>query len=306
MIYVCCGLPRSFGLQAPGGAANAPGEAGGTDVAVKLDTKLVEKPWGRDALPAPFSDIGGGDRIGEVWFAGAEHLPLLAKYIFTSEKLSIQVHPSAAQAEAMQVEGGKHECWLILDAEPGGTIGIGVKRPLSPTELRAAALDGSLEELIDWRPVRAGDFFYVPAGTVHAIGAGISLLEFQQNDGVTFRLYDYGRPRELHLDQAVAVARPEPHLPKVPAHLAEGESEDRVLVDGPFFSLVHVASGEGNVLGDRQRWVMPLAGRASAGAEEAGPGECLLLDAGETLTLNSDRVLIGAEGKVATPAIPKA
>ncbi|HEY7809943.1 MAG TPA: class I mannose-6-phosphate isomerase [Allosphingosinicella sp.] len=268
------------------------------NVAVKLDTKLVEKPWGRDALPAPFSGLGDDSRIGEVWFAGTDHLPLLAKYIFTSEKLSIQVHPDAEQAKAMEVEGGKHECWLILDAEPGGTIGIGVKRTLSPAELRAAALDGSLEALIDWRPVRAGDFFYVPAGTVHAIGAGISLLEFQQNDGVTFRLYDYGRPRELHLDQAIAVARPEPYLPAEPVRIAEDDAGHRVLVDGPFFSLVHVASGDGDLLGDRRRWVMPLAGRASAGAQEAGAGECLLLEPGESLTLEDARVLIGAEGSV--------
>jgi mannose-6-phosphate isomerase len=261
-------------------------------MAARLGTVLVEKPWGRDRLPANFA--GTDDRrVGEVWFTGGDELPLLAKYIFTSEKLSIQVHPDAAQAKAMGVEGGKHECWLILDAEPGATVGIGLTRNVSGEELRAAALDGSVEALVDWRPVAAGDFFYVPAGTVHAIGAGVSLLEFQQNGGVTFRLYDYGRPRELHLDQAIAVARPEPYLPAAQERVSE--TQDRVLVDGPLFSLVHVASGDGHVLQDKRRWVMPLAGRAVAGGEEAGPGECLLLDAGELLVLESARVLIGAE-----------
>ena len=77
-------------------------------------------------------------------------------------------------------------------------------RPVGSSE---AALDGSIEELVDWRPVKAGEFYYVPAGTIHAIGAGISLLEFQQNADVTYRLYDYGRPRELHLDDGIAVSR---------------------------------------------------------------------------------------------------
>jgi mannose-6-phosphate isomerase len=259
---------------------------------VKLGTELVEKPWGRTRLPDMFGGAVSGEPIGEVWFDGKEGLPLLAKYIFTSEKLSIQVHPSDEQARAMGVAGGKNECWLILDAEPDATIGIGLTTAISAEELRPAALDGSLEALVDWRPVRKGDFFYVPAGTVHAIGAGVSLLEFQQNNGVTFRLYDYGRPRDLHLDQAIAVAQPVPYPSKFCGRVAD--DEDRTLVDGPYFSLVHVASGNAGVLADRRRWVMPLSGRASAGGEEAKPGECLLLEAGEALTLHDARVVIGA------------
>jgi mannose-6-phosphate isomerase len=263
--------------------------------AVKLGTELVEKPWGRDALPAMF---GGGEadrRIGEVWFTGAGDLPLLAKYIFTSERLSIQVHPSEAQARELAVEGGKNECWLILDAEPGATIGIGLVREASADELRAAALDGSIEQLVNWQPVAAGDFFYVPSGTVHAIGAGVSLLEFQQNGGVTFRLYDYGRPRELHLDQAIAVARPEPYAGGPARRVAA--QEDCVLVSGPLFSLVQaVGQGVSTMLADRRRWALPLDGRIAAGGETAGAGECLLVEPGERLELHGARVLIGAEG----------
>jgi mannose-6-phosphate isomerase len=266
-------------------------------MAVKLGTELVEKPWGRDTLPAMFGGGEAGRRIGEVWFTGAGDLPLLAKYIFTSERLSIQVHPSEMQARDMAVEGGKHECWLILDAEPGATIGIGLVREVSGEELRAAALDGSIEELVDWRPVQAGDFFYVQSGTVHAIGAGVSLLEYQQNGGVTFRLYDYGRPRELHLDQAIAVARPEPY----PADLVRKvcAEEDLVLVDGPIFSLLQVVpGGDGAALNDRRRWVLPLDGTITAGDQHASAGECLLVERGELLELNGARVLIGAEGPI--------
>jgi mannose-6-phosphate isomerase len=263
-------------------------------VAVKLGTKLVEKPWGRETLPAMFAHLAGPrGPTGEAWFTADSALPLLAKYIFTRERLSIQVHPSEEQARDMGAQGGKHECWLILDAEDGASIGIGLERPVSGEALRAAALDGSIETLVEWRTVRSGDFFYVPAGTVHAIGPGVSLLEFQQNGGVTFRLYDYGRPRELHLDSAIKVARPEPYSSALCGRVAR--DEDRVLVDGPAFSLVHVASGDGGVLAGRRRWVMPLEGAVRAGSTQAGPGECLMLEAGETLNLEGARVLIGGQ-----------
>jgi mannose-6-phosphate isomerase len=137
---------------------------------------MVEKPWGRGALPAIFPDTGGR-RIGEIWFSDEHDLPLLVKYIFTSERLSIQVHPNDAQASARGLARGKSECWLILDADEGATIGLGMKRDVPSEELRCSALDGSIEQLLDWRPAKPGDFFFVPAGTVHAIGAGISLLE---------------------------------------------------------------------------------------------------------------------------------
>ncbi len=87
----------------------------------------------------------------------------MIKYLFTSEKLSIQVHPSDTQARAMGLASGKEECWLVLDAEPGACLGIGTQRPLSEDELRAAALSGEIEALMDWKPVQRGDFYYIPA-----------------------------------------------------------------------------------------------------------------------------------------------
>jgi mannose-6-phosphate isomerase len=173
---------------------------------MKLDRRYVEKPWGRTQLPAIF-DAPTGKRIGEIWFTADGEQPLLVKYLFTSERLSIQVHPDDEQARARGLTQGKSECWYILDAEPGATLGLGLKSAISAADLRSAALDGSIEQQMNWRPVRAGDFFMVPPGTIHAIGGGISLLEFQQNSDVTYRLYDYGRPRELHLEDPVSVAR---------------------------------------------------------------------------------------------------
>ena len=126
-------------------------------IALKLHTKSVEKPWGRTELPSIFPNPDA-KQIGEIWFDGPEgrHLPLLVKYIFTSEKLSIQVHPNDAEARERGLPGGKSECWYILDAEPDAVLGIGVKEPLSAEALRAAALDGSIEQLMDWKPVAKG------------------------------------------------------------------------------------------------------------------------------------------------------
>lgn len=181
--------------------------------ATKLSTIRVEKPWGRRALGAGFADVPPeSDKIGEIWFdapPGADH-ELMVKYLFTSERLSIQVHPNDDQARERGYPRGKEECWIILDAEPDSSIAMGTVRPVTQDALRAAALDGSIEQLVDWKPVKAGDIVYLPAGTVHAIGAGITLIEIQQNVDLTYRLYDYGRPRELHLDDGIAVSKPEP------------------------------------------------------------------------------------------------
>ena len=165
---------------------------------LSLPIHMVEKPWGRTNLPAPFV-APSGQRIGEIWFTPPPALDrLLIKYIFTSERLSVQVHPSDTQTEAMGMgRQGKEECWLVLDAEPGACLGIGFEREYDEATLRAAALDGQIEHRLRWQPVKPGDFFYIPANTVHAIGAGISLIEIQQNSDTTYRLYDYGRPRQL-------------------------------------------------------------------------------------------------------------
>jgi mannose-6-phosphate isomerase len=251
---------------------------------MKLTPRFVEKPWGRTELPPMFGGTHG-KRIGEVWFEGADELPLLAKYIFTSERLSIQNHPGGA--------GGKEECWLIVDAEPGATLGLGFGREVSRDEVKRAALDGSIVELVDWKPVAAGDFYYVRRGTVHAIGAGIALLEFQQNADVTYRLYDYGRPRELHLDDALSVAILGPYAGE---HRRVEPGHSSVLAEGPPFALVH-AAGDGSLLADRRRWVLPLEGRARAGGVEAATGECLLVEAHEALSIDG-RALIGAEGLI--------
>lgn len=244
-----------------------------------LATRTVEKPWGKDNLPAPFENPAG-KRIGEIWFEPPPELPeLLVKYIFTSEKLSVQVHPSDTQTEAAGLgKQGKEECWLVIDAEPGATLGVGFGNAIGPETLRAAAIDGSIERMLVWHPVKAGDFFYIPANTVHAIGGGCSIIEIQQNSDITYRLYDYGRPRELHLDEAVAVARPAPHDPACRSHVpAEGTV---ALVNGPYFRLDRVDGIPGKETVKRYAQgpllIVPRRNELVVDGETVSPGQCAL------------------------------
>lgn len=242
-----------------------------------LPIRRVEKPWGRDRLPAPFSNDDAGQRIGEIWFEPPPELSsLLVKYIFTSENLSVQVHPNNEQAKAAGAgPAGKEECWLIIAAEPGAALGVGFREPIGPAEMRQAALDGSIEDLLVWHPVRAGDFFYIPAGTVHAIGAGVSLIEIQQNSDITYRLYDYGRPRELHLDAGIAVAKGAPHDPALRRRIAEHGTVE--LAHGRYFTAHRLEGTPDKALAReyaQPMLVIPLEGSVSLGDEEIAAGGC--------------------------------
>lgn len=242
----------------------------------ELAIRTVEKPWGREQLPAPFM-VPFGKRIGEIWFEPVEEVySLLVKYIFTSEKLSVQVHPDDAQAKALgEYDTGKEECWLVIDAEPGATLGIGFHGEVGAEAMRAAALDGSIEELMVWHPVQAGDFFYIPAGTVHAIGAGVSLIEIQQNSDITYRLYDYGRPRPLHLDKGIAVAKGEPYAAALHRHLAPTGTVE--LARGRYFTAHRVEGVPDAALlaeYDGPMLVLPRRGEVGLGHQVVRPGEC--------------------------------
>lgn len=217
-------------------------------VAMQLSSKAVERVWGRTDIPIPgYGDGLPSEPIGELWFTdtGRNESELLVKHLFTSERLSIQVHPDDAAARARGYARGKDEAWFVVNAEPNASIGLGPTRVLSPAELRAAALDGEIEHLLDWKSVRAGDFFYSPAGTVHAIGAGLSVVEIQQNLDLTYRLYDYGRPRALHLDDGIAVADFVPWTPKFEPY--DHDAGRRILAGGGAFVV--------------ERWTFPRSAR---------------------------------------------
>lgn len=246
-----------------------------------LPTREVAKPWGRETLPAPFN-AAKPEKIGEVWFEPPAALDqLLVKYIFTSENLSVQVHPSDTQTQAKGLgRQGKEECWLVIDAEPGAVLGIGFNQAVDGEAMRAAALNGSIEQLMTWHPVSRGDFFYIPANTVHAIGAGISLIEVQQNSDITYRLYDYGRPRELHLDEGMAVAKGEPYPASL--HYRLSEHGNAQLVDGPYFRLDRVAGPPDVTISahyaNKPLLVIPLESDVRIAGEVIAPGQCGLAD----------------------------
>lgn len=262
---------------------------------MRLIEQLHEKPWGRDLLPPPFLSVQtDGAKIGEIWFLPDRDpvdQPVLVKYLFTGERLSVQVHPDDRHALERGLASGKNECWYILAAEPDAVIALGTRAPLSAEELREAALSGDIEALLDWKPVKAGEFYAVPAGTIHAIGAGIALIEFQQNADVTYRLYDYGRPRELHLDDALAVVDATPYKAELTQNV-DHSSMVQSLVKFPQFTVLYcrdvMSICDMNV--ERPRWVVPLSGTLASGVCEVGSGGCLYLASGETLTMVSDDV----------------
>lgn len=261
--------------------------SGGADrTGPRLATRSVGKVWGRTQLPAPFARCEPAP-VGEIWFEPGAALPdILVKYLFTSERLSVQVHPRAG--EAGQGVAGKDECWLVLDAEPGARLAIGFGQPVSREAMRAAALDGSIEGLLAWHAVSRGDFFYLPAGTVHAIGAGISLVEVQQNTDITYRLFDYGRPRELHLDQALAVASGAIYSEGM--HRSVDPAANTCLADGPHFRLDQLVGEPGAALRAAHRGacqLLPLEGSVVVAGTRVAPGESAVarsLDAADFAT----------------------
>lgn len=251
--------------------------------AIKLLPRSVHKPWGITDLPPIFASNAAPDPIGEIWFEHPDgSIPaLLIKYLFTSEKLSVQVHPDDALAQLHGHQHGKEEAWVITGASPDAKLGLGLTKTLDDTELRAAALDGSIEQLVDWRTVRASDHYHVTPGTIHAIGAGLTLVEVQQYADITYRLYDYGRPRDLHLEEAVEAADAAPYTVDNTPFTQQDGSE--LLVAGPTFRLVrHYWKGILERLPQRITkpwWFIPLTGTGVIDGQDWQAGDCFLNDA---------------------------
>ena len=189
---------------------------------IRLTPSLREKVWGKTHLDPWFPN--SEKPIGEVWYLTDRDLPLLIKLLFTSERLSVQVHP----ADGEDGPQGKTEMWFIVEAEPGATIALGFREPITRDRLWESTRTGEVEQLLNWIPVKPGETYFTPAHTVHAIGAGLVLFEIQQNSDVTYRLWDYGRPREIHVDKAVPISDLTVHPGAVPKTTGE-------LVRSPYF-----------------------------------------------------------------------
>jgi mannose-6-phosphate isomerase len=239
----------------------------------RLEPKFVERIWGTPDLRPWYNNATstepGQNPIGEVWLTGDEcrvetgvlagktlgevfaahsaemlgaaaaqrmqgQSPLLLKVIFAREKLSVQVHPDDLLAQKYGQPRGKTECWYALAAEPGAEVAAGLRPGVTLAQIEAEVADGTLEQSLEVLPVDSGDLVYVDAGTVHAIWPGSVLLETQQNCDITYRLFDYGRPRELHVAKALEAIRLETAAGKIaPVELADRT----VLVDREYFSV---------------------------------------------------------------------
>jgi len=227
-----------------------------------------ERVWGTHDLSAFYpSHKVGTEPIGEVWLTGEDcrvangplagttlcelahqldenlngtavripkRFPLLMKIIFPKDKLSVQVHPDDDVAQRAGLACGKTECWYVLHAARGAQIGLGLRAGTSHREVEKAINNTTMEQLLNWIEVVPGDMYYVDAGTVHAIGPGSILLETQQNSDTTYRLYDYGRPRQLHVEQGLAAMKESTRAGKVKSMGGNGRI---VLVSSPRFEV---------------------------------------------------------------------
>lgn len=263
---------------------------------MKLVPLLLPKPWGGRRIETRLRrklDVAGP--VGESWevydrggksseiangplagrrladLRGAAPFPLLVKILDASEALSIQVHPDADAAAKLGAEA-KTECWFVVHAEPGAKVWRGLRDGCTREDLADAVRKNDVESVVRSFEVKAGDTIFVPAGTVHSIGAGVLLVEVQQNSDTTFRLHDFGRGRELHVKEALDSVRFGANSPdKVPAQLIEDEGAVRrellvscrhfaaecVVATGTFtleleptaapFQVLHVLAGAGEV-----------------------------------------------------------
>lgn len=206
-------------------------------------------------------DKAGKEALGTACEA-FEDFPMLIKLIDAKKDLSIQVHPSDAYALEHEGQYGKTEMWVVLDAEPGASLYYGFDREVSLEEFSSRVSDGTLTEVLRKVPVKPGDVFFIPSGTLHAIGAGLVIAEIQQNSNVTYRVFDYGRlgadgkPRALHVEKALAVTdrRPAPaldfgdHLGDCRYFTTDGYQGDfRGDCDGTSFHALLFTDGQGSL-----------------------------------------------------------
>ncbi len=287
----------------------------------RIEPVFTARVWGFRDLRPWYDKVAESDPIGEVWLTGDDCVvatgqyrgkklgplfgeahdallgagfpdvgsPLLIKVIFAREKLSVQVHPDDAMAKKYGQPRGKTECWYALAAEPGAQVAVGLKPRVTLAEVSSRIQDGTLESSLNLLPVHAGEMILVDAGTVHAIWPGSILLETQQNSDTTYRMYDYGRPRELHIEKSLEAAKTTTRAGKV----APQELGDRtLLVNTDYFRLERIIVRE-NLTSEDLRGGAAYPGLAYL---FAAAGEGRLRGAG------FDAVELPARGMVCVPA----
>ena len=287
----------------------------------RIQPRFVGRVWGWKDLHPWYDRVAGQEPIGEVWLTGDDceiatgpHAgkslgavfhdyagamlgpsatgsgsPLLIKVIFAREKLSVQVHPDDHLAQKYGEPRGKTECWYALSADPDAQVAVGLKPGVSMDAIKSGISNGNLEDSLNIMPVHAGDMIFVDAGTVHAIWPGSVLLETQQNSDITYRMYDYGRPRELHIDKSIEATRLTTSAGKVEPRAL---SDRTILVESPYFSVETVP-----VQVSRSSTTLPAANSA--------PGLSYLFAASGSARITSpsfESLDLPARGIVAVPA----
>jgi mannose-6-phosphate isomerase len=244
------------------------------------------RPWGTTDLSPIYPDHKFDEKIGEAWLTGdhckvangplagrtlaelsaewgpalvgeaardAKRFPLLLKFLFPHEKLSVQVHPDDAQAQRTGQPWGKTECWYVAAAKPGTQVAMGLKPGVTRAELQRAIEEQRAEELLNWINIYPGEMIYVAGGTVHTLGPGSILVETQQQSDCTYRLYDYGRPRELHLKEGLAAVKEKVASGKVvrpaPSQIAGTKNTRGPLIRAPYFVVDQYALKESQSFG---------------------------------------------------------
>jgi mannose-6-phosphate isomerase len=284
-----------------------------------------ERVWGsRDLQPVYAREITGNP-IGESWLTGDECLavngplagrsladlcrefgsrlvgetarnasrfPLLIKFLFPKDRLSVQVHPDDEIAKRAGESCGKNECWYILRAEPGAQIALGLKPGTSKAQVERAIHEARLEQLLNWIDARPGEMFYVDAGTVHAIGPGLVIVETQQNSDTTYRLYDYGRPRELHIAQGLNATKEQTHAGRVVAGQVEtepGKTQTNLVTSPNFvvdrFKMTQAWQFQRDGQGHARRSVWCLVPVNGCGVLECEGGSTTMFSVGEALVV---------------------
>ncbi len=234
------------------------------------------RPWGTRDLSPIYPNRTFEEKIGEAWLTGdaciavngplrgrslselscqygaelvgnaardPRRFPLLLKFLFPHEKLSVQVHPDDEAALTVGEPWGKTECWYVAHAKPGSKIGLGLRPGVTRRQFEQSIHESRAEELLNWIDISAGEMIYVAGGTVHTLGPGAVIVETQQQSDMTYRLYDYGRPRELHLKHGLTVVKEKVASGKVvrAAALDLNGSKNRkeCLIAAPYFSVDH-------------------------------------------------------------------
>lgn len=296
---------------------------GVNDLAPWYDYKITGEPIGEvwlsgddcvvDSGPLAGNTFSGvfhehGEALVGTQEAGHERFPLLMKILFPKEKLSVQVHPDDAMARGQGEPHGKTECWYALEAEPGASVALGLRPGTTLDAMRAAIDAGTLEDLLEWVPVEKGDMIFVDAGTVHAVGPGVVLLETQQNSDMTYRLYDYGRPRELHLTDGMRATRVKTAAGKVPAKM---EGDRTLLIESKYFCVdkFSVAAGAARKFLPMEKPAVQLIFAASGSAElRSGSEAPIALKRGEMAVVPAcvpEWTIVAAEPLEMLRAVPK-